>query len=61
MSQILTRVAALAFPASALVIIQAYLLEQLAGVSLPEQVTAAETGLLTWAAAVLLGAGLKKE
>ena len=57
----MARVAALAFPASSIVILESYILHEFAGVTLPGNVQAAETGLLMWIAAVLLGAGLKSK
>lgn len=52
------RIANVAFPASAIVIIGATIAQGL-GVEIPEQATAAATGLLTYLAYAFLGAGEK--
>ena len=53
------RMAATVFPASAIVIVFAYLVTVFTDSELPEQVTAALTGLVAWGAVVFLGAGEK--
>lgn len=53
------RIAAIAFPASALVILGAAAVQGFTGDPVNEAVTAAATGLVTWLGFVLLGAGTK--
>lgn len=53
------RIASVAFPASAIVILAAVLVKAFTGSEVPEEASAAATGLLTWAAFITLGAGEK--
>lgn len=61
MNNIGARIAASAFPASAIVILTGEAIKALTTGEVPEQAAAAATGLLTWAAFVLLGAGAKAD
>jgi hypothetical protein len=61
MNRMWGRVAMVAFPASALVIIVSAVVEGLTSVDVSNEVAAAATGLLTYAAFVFLGAGEKSE
>lgn len=54
-----TRVASAAFPASAIVILASLIISGFTGYEVPEEGAAAATGLLTWAAFVVLGAGAR--
>lgn len=51
------RIAASAFPASAIVILTSAVIQAASHFEVPEEAAAAATGLLTWLAFVLLGAG----
>lgn len=53
----LARIAAVAFPASAIVILGSVAIKSLTGAEVPEEAAAAATGLLTYLAYVTLGAG----
>lgn len=53
------RVALVAFPASAIVIIAVTVIRAALNYEVPEEAAAAATGLLTWLAFVSLGAGGK--
>jgi len=59
MKAISARVAMMAFPASATVILGVAAIEGATSVDISESVAAAATGLVTWAAIVFLGAGEK--
>jgi hypothetical protein len=58
MNDVGARIAASAFPASAIVILSVYIIQGAFGLEVPGEASAAATGLLTWLAFVLLGAGL---
>lgn len=51
------RIASVAFPASAIVILASVLVKALSGAEVPEEASAAATGLLTYLAFITLGAG----
>lgn len=55
------RIASIAFPASAIVILGAEIIKAFSGFEVPEQAAAAAVGLLTWLGFVVLGAGTKSD